>query len=104
MASDARIQVAQALARKIEAGELADGFSERDIYRKEWSVLREPEEVKAACAELEAAGWIRRIHVQGKHVGRPAAPKYEINPRLKLAKNATADPTKPTKGSKARAS
>lgn len=104
MASDARIQVAQALARKIEAGELADGFSERDIYRKEWSVLREPEEVKAACAELEAAGWIRRIPVQGKHVGRPAAPKYEINPKLKLAKNATADPTKPTKGPKARAS
>jgi hypothetical protein len=103
MTSDARIHVAQALAKKIQAGELTDGFSERDIYRREWSALREPEEVKAACAELEAASWIRRMPVQSKPIGRPAAPKYEINPKLKLAKSATVDPTKPTKGRKTRA-
>lgn len=102
MASDVRIQAAQALSNKINAEELEDGFSERDIYRKEWSVLRNPDEVKEACAELEAAGWIRRMPAQGKHIGRPAAPRYEINPALKSAQNATAAPTKPPKGKASR--
>lgn len=97
MGTDYRVQAASALAKKIEAGELSDGFTDRDIYRKEWSGLRDPDEVKAACNELEAAGWLRRIAREGRTRGRPAAPKYEINPALKIATNATPALTKPTK-------
>jgi hypothetical protein len=97
LGTDYRLQAVQALAKKIEGGELADGFSDRDIYRKEWSTLRDPDEVKAACAELEAAGWIRRMTGEPKRRGRPALPKYEINPVLKSGTNGGGALTKPPK-------
>jgi hypothetical protein len=97
MATDYRVQAAQALAKKIKGGNLSDGFSDRDIYRNDWSMLKDPDEVKAACAELEMAGWIRRIPTEGKGAGRPRSPKYEINPAVGTGGNAAPAPTKPPK-------
>lgn len=71
-----------ALAGKLKAGELADGFSERDIYKAGWGQLTDPEAVSHACRELELDQWIRRIPAEGG-VGRPASPRYEINPNIK---------------------
>jgi Protein of unknown function (DUF3987) len=42
MGTDYRVQAAQALAKKIDAGHLSDGFSDRDIYRNDWSRLKDP--------------------------------------------------------------
>lgn len=96
MGGDLRVQTAHALTKKIQQGDVADGFTERDVYKKEWAGLRDPEEVKAACIELEQAGWIRRIASEGKRAGRPTV-KYEINPSVKTGANAAPPPTKPTK-------
>ena len=71
-----------ALAVKIRSGKLVDGFSERDVYKAEWSQLGDPQVVQGACRELELDGWIRRIHAE-RGAGRPASPCYNINPALK---------------------
>lgn len=71
-----------ALATKISLGKLHDGFSERDVYKAEWSHLKDAQIVHAACAELEMEGWIRRIRTE-KGAGRPQSPSYSINPELK---------------------
>ena len=77
-ATDFRLIAALALQRKLTSGKLKDGFSERDVYRAGWSQLDSAEIVKNACAELVAAGWIRRIN--DTPVTKPASPRYEINP------------------------
>lgn len=75
------------LISKIRGGELAGNFSERDVYRKGWSFLTEPEYVARACRELEDSGWIRRVRQQrGPAGGRPPSPVYEINPKIKRVK------------------
>jgi hypothetical protein len=72
----------QALAAKLKAGKLTDGFSERDIYKAGWGQLTDREAVAHACRELELDHWIRRLPTEGGP-GRPASPCYEINPKLK---------------------
>ncbi len=71
-----------ALSAKLKSGSLADGFSERDVYKSGWSHLKDAQTVHAACAELELDGWIRRIQAE-RGAGRPQSPSYNINPALK---------------------
>lgn len=99
MATDYRVQAAQALAKKIESGCLQDGFTTREIFRNNWSQLGDLEEVKAACDELESANWIRRMPKETgvKSAGRPPLPKYQINPAIGTKKSAVQTPPKPTK-------
>lgn len=97
MATDYKIQAAQLLATKIKGQQLESGFSARDVIRKGWSRLSDPDEVKSACNELEAASWIRRKPLEGKRSGRPALPTYDINPAVFTMLNAGNVPTKPTK-------
>ena len=74
---------ATALAKKLKAGKLTDGFTHRDIYRHNWSKLQDLEAVRAACDELELSGWIRRVNAAGPaRAGRPRAAIYEINPAV----------------------
>jgi hypothetical protein len=70
-----------ALAEKMKAGKLTDGFSERDVYKSGWADLTDSDVVHAACAELEQDGWLRRIPVE-RGAGRPASASYHINPKL----------------------
>lgn len=81
MARDARVDAAIALQKKITRGQLESPFSERDVYRREWSLLNDLESVKSACSELESAGWLLRIN-EPRGRGRPGSPKYEINPKV----------------------
>jgi len=80
MALDVHQDAVQALAAKLKSGELENGFTERDAYRKGWANLTEPEIVGAACRELEQAGWLRRMP-QERAGGRPTV-RYEINPAV----------------------
>jgi hypothetical protein len=96
MATDYKVQAAQLLATKITGGHLAAGFSARDVVRKGWTRLNEPDEVKAACDELEAANWIKRQAVAGKRPGRPSLPTYDINPAAFSPTHTGAVLTKPT--------
>lgn len=102
MATDYRVRTGQILAKKIEGRHLTDGFSSRDIIRKNWSMLTNPDEVKGGCDELEAANWIRKTKVEraGARLGRTALPTYVINPAVHRSASAGVAPTKPTKATR----
>ena len=74
---------AAALAAKIQKGKVMDGFTARDIYRKQWSVLDTPEIVSSACDELESLGWIRREKEASTQIGGRPTFKFFINPKIK---------------------
>jgi hypothetical protein len=59
LVTNASQQAAAALASKIRAGKLADGFTARDVYRQNWHLLNDRETAQDACDELVAAGWLR---------------------------------------------
>jgi hypothetical protein len=84
MVCDARLDAATALQKKIIRGQLESPFSERDLYRKGWSGVSDLESVSAACSELIAAGWLRRLNEpkQPGQSGRSSSRKYEINPKV----------------------
>jgi putative DNA primase/helicase len=50
---------AHALAAKIEAGAVVDGYPVRDLYRAQWTGLQTTELVLAALDELGDLGWVR---------------------------------------------
>ena len=83
LALDSTQPTIQALAAKIKSRKLADGFSEREVYKAGWANLNDAELVHAACSELEQDGWLRRIKAE-KGNGRPPSPSYNINPQLKV--------------------
>lgn len=83
MATDISHQAAAILAKKIESGDLRSGFSVRDIYKKDWSLLSNKEIVQSACDELVDAGWLRQ-QVKQDGVGRPKQTSFVINPKIKI--------------------
>ena len=74
---------AAALAAKIQKGKVQDGFTARDIYRKQWTILDTPEIVSSACDELESLGWIRREKEASTQIGGRPTFKFFINPKIK---------------------
>jgi hypothetical protein len=68
---------ARALARKILAGEVPDGFTERDVYRNHWSLLSDKRQVQLAIAELVELDWLRVETLSTS--GRPKV-RHRINP------------------------
>ncbi|MEY4368146.1 MAG: hypothetical protein RL564_96 [Pseudomonadota bacterium] len=86
LAGNLQSQAAAALAERIGKGQLDDlgndGFTPRDIYRKQWSLLDDREIVDQALTELVDAGWLLRdVHTAGwqqrGHV------KYRVNPKVR---------------------
>lgn len=70
-------QAARNLAKRILQRELSSPFDLREVYRKQWSLLRTREEVEPACDILLKKGWLQeRIISEG---GRPKK-TYLINP------------------------
>ena len=70
---------AHALAQHIKRGDVGDGDPVRAIYRRQWSLLRTPEEVGSALALLERHDWLR---VETTHTsGRPSE-VVRLNPHL----------------------
>ena len=49
------------ILRRIRAGELNDGFSQRDITQKDWSGLRDAASVEKALTTLQDYGWLLLI-------------------------------------------
>lgn len=99
MATNYAIRAAAKLAVQIQRGAIADGFKVRDVQQKGWSGLNTVEEIKAACAELESAGWIKGVRPERAHKGggRPQAMSFIINPKVSTSASAGVPPTKPTK-------
>lgn len=75
-------QAASALAKKIQDGKLSDGFTIRDIYRKNWHLLNTKELARVACDELMEAGWLKKESTPPAF-GRKEKVEYKINPKIK---------------------
>ncbi len=74
-------QSAVALANKITANKLTDGFTRSDVLVKEWAGLRNAEEVATALTVLRDGNWLSVIEDRSTG-GRPAERHY-INPKVK---------------------
>lgn len=76
----ARVAAAQALAAKIAAGKLDDGFTAADVVRKDWSRLRGRRDVEVALSLLEETGHVVAVEPDDGAPGRPTV-RYTINPK-----------------------
>jgi hypothetical protein len=77
-------QAAAILAEKIQAKKLNDGFTVRDVYRKNWHLLNDRELAQPACDELAELGWLKVERREKEGTGRSALPIYHINPKVKI--------------------
>lgn len=72
-------QAARHLARKIQEGELKSSFDMREVYRKQWTLLKDKQEAIAACHILLDKGWLREIQT---NEGGKTKSGYLINPKI----------------------
>ncbi len=72
---------AQALAKRIRAGDVADGFALRDVYRNHWGGLATADEVRAAVEMLDGLDWLRSETEEAG--GRPGT-RFRISPRVEV--------------------
>lgn len=77
---------AKALSDRLLRGVLKDGFTVRDVYRHNWSMLTTPKEAAEAVTVLADLGWLRAIPDTKltNADGRPTV-RFYINPRVKAA-------------------
>ncbi|SEN91490.1 putative DNA primase/helicase [Nitrosospira multiformis] len=77
--ADMELCAAQALAKKLLQGDLVNGFTVRDVMRKQWSGLKTKPVIQAGLAWLEEEEWLRSedIGASGRSTRR-----YWINPRI----------------------
>lgn len=76
--SENETQAAKAILRRIRRGELADGFTARDVHQHQWSGLTDKDGLKAGLDLLDDLGWLAaRTEQTG---GRPRV-VFAINPR-----------------------
>ncbi len=71
------VVIGNAIMERIWRGALADGFTARDITERDWSNLKDPEQVKAALDLLVDHRWLAQ-HKANTH-GRPRL-VYYVNP------------------------
>jgi putative DNA primase/helicase len=69
----------KALAKRIERGELRDGFTLRQIYRKHWAGLGDKEAVEQGIDLLLELGWLKEAELI---TGGRNKVYYRINPSL----------------------
>ena len=84
LVADIDRQAAAVLAEKIKQGKLQDGFTARDVQRKNWHLLNTKELAQVACNELIDAGWLKVEHQRQKGTGRTPLPIHHINPKVKV--------------------
>lgn len=77
----AKVNTARMLARRIVEGKLADGFTVRDVVRKQWAGVTTSMQAEGALATLEESCWIVPIETENT-TGRPTT-RYYINPKAK---------------------
>ena len=82
--TSATMDSAKALSKHIRGGALRDGFTVREVYRHNWSLLSNAKEAAEAVEVLIDLGWLRTIQDsrQSSADGR-ASVRHFINPRLK---------------------
>ena len=66
----------------VRRGDLPDGFTQRDVYRRGWAGLTQREETAAALALLCDYGWLTATRRNFDGLGRPTL-NYFIHPQLR---------------------
>jgi hypothetical protein len=75
-------RAARELARHIQAKDVPQSFTLRNIYLKGWSGLNTPERVRAALSILDDAAWVRRAEsIPYPSGGRPSE-DWLVNPKV----------------------
>jgi hypothetical protein len=77
--ADKALRAAQVLAKGLWQGDLVNGFTVREVVRKEWSGLKTKPAIQMALAWLEEEEWLRSEDIATG--GRPTR-RYWINPRI----------------------
>jgi Protein of unknown function (DUF3987) len=79
--SEAETTAAKAILSRIRKGDLADGFTCRDVHQRNWSNLSAPEQVQAGINMLVDYDWLTsKPNTIGRAGGRPKV-VYRVNPR-----------------------
>ena len=77
----AKVSTARMVSRRLTEGKLIDGFTVRDLVRKQWSGVTTTLQAETALSILE-----ENDHVQSQDciitIGRPTM-RYYVNPQLK---------------------
>jgi hypothetical protein len=80
--SEAETAAAKAIVSRIRKGDLADGFTCRDVHRQGWSNLSAPDQVQSGLNLLIDCDWLAGEAIAvGSAGGRPKT-VYRINPRV----------------------
>ncbi len=80
--AESEIAAARAILRRIQAGDLQDGFTARDVHQKGWAHLTEREHVGAGLDLLVDLFYLAQTALGiGAKGGRPTV-AYSINPRI----------------------
>jgi len=84
--TSATMDSAKSLSDHVRRGALKDGFTVREVYRHNWSMLSNAKEATEAVEVLVDLGWLRAVRDEKTNNtdGRPTV-RYYINPRLKAA-------------------
>ena len=90
MALNISTQGACVLSKKIKRGELGQKFSLRDVYRKQWSFLKDRDSAEAACEELVKNHWIKEV-LSLPAPGQKTKTEYVVNSAIETVKRENDD-------------
>jgi hypothetical protein len=76
----AKVTTAQTVSRRLSEGKLADGFTARDLVRKQWSGVTTAPQAENVLAILEESGHLKSLD-DVNPTGRPTV-RYYINPQI----------------------
>ena len=76
----AKVATARRISKRLIQGKLKDGFTARDLQRKQWSGATTVNDAEGALAILEEHNHVRSFE-DTPPSGRPTV-RYYINPRL----------------------
>ena len=79
---DGGLRGAEMLARRIERGALADGFTARDVRRKAWRHLTTDADINAALDWLEGEAWLQAVESTPNAAGGRRTVRYVISPKI----------------------
>lgn len=69
----------RALAKRLLAGEIQNGFTARTVYTRGWRDLNSPEKVRGALETLTELNWLAEHH---ETTGGRSKTTYELNPKV----------------------
>ena len=81
IAANMTLSAASILFKKLKQRKLENGFTVRDVYRKDWSLLADKELAQDACEELIHLGWLREA-ITDTSFGQKGKVSYTVNPKI----------------------